>query len=53
MVTRLRMGGLGHGSSVALMGKGNTDNCESCDVKENAEHIILKCKKEEGRRMNV
>ena len=39
MITRLRLDHTGLNSTLALMGKRNSDKCETCDVKENVKNI--------------
>lgn len=43
IMTRLRVDHTGLNGTLFLMGKKNSENCENCGVKENAEHIILYC----------
>jgi len=42
-MSRLRVDHTGLNSTLFLMGKRNSENCEKCGVKENTEHVILQC----------
>lgn len=43
IISRLRVDHTGLNSTLYLIGKRNSENCEKCGVKENAEHVILHC----------
>ena len=53
MITRLRLDHTGLNSTLALMGKRNSDKCETCDVKENVQHILINCRKFEEERKRL
>ena len=48
--TRLRLGHTGLNSTLKLIGKGN-GLCTDCNVKEDVEHVLFNCKKNDNFRM--
>lgn len=43
LITRLRVDHTGLGSTLLITGRRNSESCDNCGVKGNAEHVILHC----------
>ena len=53
VLTRLRFDHTGLNKTLFVIGKSNTDKCAECNLVENAEHVLMQCKRYEVERMQL